>query len=120
MYLITNLLLSNGGFVAAHGSHGFELSLFLDGPLGQLPQRQEQSVPVIRIVFKSISVKQKQKNNRLLHGFHKIYNNVQLKTLSDNLKAWPPNKPFEIIILIIKVYFLTIHFMSNHLAISVN
>ncbi len=119
MYLITNLLLSNGGFVAAHGSHGFELRLFLDGPLGQLPQRQEQGVPVIRIVFKSISVK-KQKNNRLLHGFHKIYNNVQLKTLSDNLKVWPPIKPFEIIISIIKVYFLTIHFMSNHLAISGN
>lgn len=63
MYLITNLLLSNGGFVAAHGSHGFELRLFLDGPLGQLPQRQEQGVPVIRIVFKSISVK---KNNKTI------------------------------------------------------
>lgn len=51
------LLPLNGRLVATDRAHRLELALLAHRPLGQLPQGQVQAVPVVRVVFQSISGK---------------------------------------------------------------
>ena len=56
IYRKSHLLLPDGGLVATHGAHGLQLRLLLDRPLCQLPEREEERVPVFRVVLESIPV----------------------------------------------------------------
>ncbi len=61
--LFCYLLLLDGGLIPSNGSHGLQLRLLPHRPLGQLPQRQVQAVPVLGIVLQTIPVGQSEKNS---------------------------------------------------------